>query len=257
MSANLTLTAVDDLEGDTFGEVARTGIATGSSLLTSLVASWKLSDLTDATGRGNTLTNNNSATFNTGKIGNAAYFTAASSQFLSRAGSSADVKMGDIDFTIGFWAYLSTYPSTGNAYQLVTKDVDTPANSRDYDVDFLTDGGGAKHVRFYINGGGTILVEDLSNIPSTGTWFCLIAWHDATANTVNISVNNNTPVSATTSGTAPEDSSAEFRIGARAYSGFEGYLDGRVDNVNLWKKVLSAGERTEFYNSGSGVEYPF
>jgi hypothetical protein len=43
-----------------------------SSLLTGLLAFYNLSDLTDSSGNGNTLTNNNGVTFSSGKIGNAA-----------------------------------------------------------------------------------------------------------------------------------------------------------------------------------------
>src|SRR5436190_21285349 len=84
------------------------------SLFDGVVAAWKLSDLTDATGRGNTLTNNNSATFNTGKIGNAAYFTGSSSQYLSRS-SNADLQAGDIDFTLGCWFYIPNANSNQDA----------------------------------------------------------------------------------------------------------------------------------------------
>lgn len=54
-----------------------------SSLLTNLVAYWALSDLSDASGNGHTLTNNASVTFGAGKLGNAAYLTNAANQGLS------------------------------------------------------------------------------------------------------------------------------------------------------------------------------
>lgn len=220
-------------------------------LLTNLVASWKLSDLSDAVGS-NTLTNNNTATFSTGLIGNAVYTASASSQYLSLAGTTADVKMGNIDFTIVADVYLATLPA--NSYSIVTKDVDTPGSSRDYTLDIQTDGVPQRIFRFYIN--GTIIAIDTTAL-SASTWYHVAAWHDASANTVNIQVNNATPVSTTTTGTAPQDSSAEFRIGARAYSGFEDYLNGRIDNVNIWKRALTAGERTRLYNGGASCEHPF
>ena len=42
---------------------------------------------------------------------------------------------------------------------------------------------------------------------------------------------------------------ADFQIGSR--EGTSGAFPGRVDQVGLWKKVLSAGEISDLYNSGS------
>src|SRR5215831_2548559 len=81
------------------------------ALFDQCVAAFKLDDLTDATGRGNDLTNNNSATFGAGKIGNAAYFTAASSQYLSHA-SDSDLALGAGSYTIGCWIYLASTPAS-------------------------------------------------------------------------------------------------------------------------------------------------
>lgn len=78
---------------------------------------------------------------------------------------------------------------------------------------------------------------------------------DAAGDTANIQVNNGTPDSAATSGTAPNTSAAEFRIGAREYAGFEGYFDGLIDQVGIWKRVLTAQERTDLYNAGAGLSY--
>lgn len=36
-----------------------------------------------------------------------------------------------------------------------------------------------------------------------------------------------------------------------------GYINGTMDSVNLWNKVLTSTEVTELYNSGVGKQYPF
>jgi hypothetical protein len=235
-------------------EVVRRPIVTSSSpILTSLTAAYKLSDTTDASGRGNTLTNAGGATFNTGLIGNAVYLNGSATHYLSLAGTSADVKMGDIDFTIVADVLLSSIPS-GISYSIVSKDSDSPASSRDYTLD-ISDPGGTGRFRFYVN--GSIIVTDNAVSVTTATWYHIVAWHDATADTVNIQVNNNTAVSVSTTGTAPQNTSTEFRIGARAYSGFEDYLPGEIDNVAIWKRLLTPTEKTCLYNSGASKEYPF
>ena len=53
------------------------------------------------------------------------------------------------------------------------------------------------------------------------------------------------------------DSTAEFDIGRRPYSGSFGYFNGRIDSVGFWKRVLTSAERTALYNSGNGLEYSF
>src|SRR6187431_54120 len=54
-----------------------------------------------------TLADNASVAQIAGKVGNAAHFARASSQFLSRA-SNANLQTGDIDFTLAAWVYLDS-----------------------------------------------------------------------------------------------------------------------------------------------------
>ena len=52
--------------------------------------------------------------------GMAAQFTAANSEYLSRADNAA-LSMGDIDFTIETWVYMDTTPTSGNAMTFLGK----------------------------------------------------------------------------------------------------------------------------------------
>ena len=51
------------------------------------------------------------------------------------------------------------------------------------------------------------------------------------------------------------DGVADFRIGASPDESV--YMDGRIDEVGFWKRILTAGEKTELYQSGFGNQYPF
>lgn len=227
-----------------------TATPTPSTLLTDLVAYWHFDEssgnATDATGRGNTLTNNNTVTFNTGLLNNAAYFVGASSQYFNIA-NNADVGMGDVDFTIAMWLYLSSSSDS----VIFGKDTDT---GRDYYLGLASNtfewnvfvGGSRKHVDDGVDG-GTV----------TGAWIPIVMWHDATANTINMQIQERTVVSAATTGSLDSNSSAPFRVGARAYPSFEGYMTGRVDSMGMWKRVLTSTERACFRNSGAATEYPF
>jgi hypothetical protein len=224
------------------------------ALADSLISFWELeaaSGTRNDSHGSNHLTDNNTVAQAAGKVGNCADFELANSEYLSCA-SNATLQMGDIDFTIAAWVNLET---KSQDMQIVAKDVDTPGSSRDYTLDFAL---ASLMFRFYINGGGApdliVSSADLFD-PALATWFLLVAWHNAAADTLNLQVNNGTPNSHTTSGTVPQTSSAEFRIGARAYASFEGYFDGLIDQVGIWKRVLTSDERTALYNGGNGLAY--
>ena len=89
---------------------------------------------------------------------------------------------------------------------------------------------------------------------STGASYFVVGWHDSVNNTLNIQVNNGTVNSlAWTAGVL--NGSADFAIGARRDTA-PLYFDGRIDAVGLWKRVLTSGERTSLYNSGTGCHAP-
>lgn len=219
-------------------------------LLTNLVASWKLADLADSAGA-NTLTNNNAATFSTGQIGDAVYLNGASSQFLSIASNSA-VQTGDVDFTIAGWVYLST----GNSELIVAKR-GAGAGTSEYALYY--DNGTSRITALVFRATDSAVSRTAATFgaPSANTWYCFIFWHDATADTLNISINDGATDSVATTGALQAASTGLFTIGKQDIGGGELYLTGRVDDVNIWKRVLTAGERTRFYAAGVGCEYPF
>ena len=110
----------------------------------------------DESGRGNTLTSNNSVLSAAGKIGNARDFVAANSEFLSIA-SNADMQFGDRDWTLTLWFKADDW----GAYQIVSKDAST---GREFECPLSTTGGFNRLLpTFYHSGGATN-----SFLPSTG-----------------------------------------------------------------------------------------
>ncbi len=228
-------------------------------LLEALTSYWPLDEASsyrnDYGGYYSFLTDNNTVTQTVGQLGAASQFTAANSEYLSTA-SNAALQAGDIDFTITAWVYLDSLPTAAAAYVVVGKDVDTPANSRDYTLDTFNTGSGTKF-RFYVNGGGGGLLVTEPTSLAINTWYFIVASHDSVNNTLNIQLNNGSVTSVSTGGTAPEVSNSQFRIGAREYSGIESYFNGRLDEVGFWKRLLTTDDKTSLYNSGSGSRYPF
>jgi len=112
-------------------------------------------------------------------------------------------------------------------------------------------------IRFGIgnSGGSEQFVEATAfGSPPLNTWFFVVGWHDSVAATLNIQVNNGT-VNSVARTLTPFQSTGQFHIGWN--TGTTWHLDGRVDAVGLWKRVLTAQERADLYNGGSGFEYPW
>lgn len=179
-----------------------------------------------------------------GKLGNAAAFSSANgvSLFIK---NNADLSVGDVDFTIAAWVYLDT-----------TKDNQVFVYKRfpkEYYLGYT--GGTTKKIKFtvYDSLDRHVLYAESFGAPSPRAWFFLVAWHDATANTLNIQINNG-PVDET-----PHSSGANSGTGALYLGGSRNgwYLDGRIDGVGFWKRVLSPAERSRLYNGGKGLDYPF
>jgi hypothetical protein len=211
--------------------------AAASSLLNGLVTYWKLDNLTWADSVGSANLANNGVTVGTPKLGaGSAEFDGTN--YLSLVSNPA-VQMGDIDFTITCWALLDTLTSS---VAIVSKGNVT-------DEYWLGFSGAATNFRFYVNNNALTATAPVS----ASTWYFLTAWHEAAANTIYLQVNNGTPVSLTTSST-PTIGTTDFNIGADPIPRL---FDGRIDEVGIWKRVLTLSEISDLYNSGSGLSYPF
>ena len=226
----------------------------GCTLTDDLKAFWKLGEVSgtrvDSFGS-NDLTDNNTVTQATGIVGNAAQFTAANTEFLDIA-DNADLSTGNISFSICGWAFFDTFPVGGSG---ITAKGDANANSTfEYSLESETVSGPLTQFRFIISDGtSTSTVQSLSfGGLSLDTWYFVVAGYDADADELFISVNNGT-VDTTTFTTGSQDTTEPFVIGSRkVVAGHDIFMDGRIDEVGFWKRVLTAQEKTDLYNGGSG-----
>lgn len=222
------------------------------SLLTSLVSYWKLDEASgtryDSHGT-NDLTDNGSVSSTTGKLNSAGSWDGGS-RYLSHSDNS-DLSTGDIDFTFTAWV---KFTDIGQRRFIIGKD-DSTSGNREYTLFYHNATDRIRFDVFTATDSDHFVLADSLGSPSTGTWYFIVAWYDSTANTLNIQINNGTVD--TTSGVSSLQSSgaAEFRLGARSYSGIEDYHDGLIDEVGFWKRVLTSDERTRLYNSGAGLDY--
>jgi hypothetical protein len=223
------------------------------AIIDSLISHWKLDEASGTRSdshSSNDLTDNNTVTQAVGKISNAGQFTKANSEFLNIT-DNASLSVGDIDFTIAAWVYADSVPTGSNTHAIVAKDA---SGVRGYALTVF-DSSGAKFA-FQVGSDASTFTNHIDstfgNVP-TGEWIYVIAWHDATANTLNIQVNNGT-VDSVSYSSGGYDEAQDFRIGQH-FGGNN--WDGRIDEVSFWKKVLTSQERTDLYNSGDGFAYPW
>lgn len=218
----------------------------GQSLTTSLIAYYKLEEASgtrvDSFGA-NDLADNFTVTQAVGKVGNAGQFTRVNSEYLSIADNAA-LSVGDEDFTIVAWVYLD---STGITQYIAAKSL--TGNNAGWWLNVLSSN------VFGLNTASGAAQQNFSHSLSlsSATWYFVVAWYDSVANTLNIQVNNGTPESTAQTLTIV-DNAEQFVLGT--YSGADSvFWNGRIDEVGFWKKVLTAQERTDLYNSGNGNTY--
>ncbi len=231
------------------------------SLLTNLISYWKMDEASgnalDAHGA-NDLTDNNTVGSATGIIGNARDFEADNSEFFNIA-DNADLSVdntsnGDIGFTIQAWVKLESQPGT---LPIVGKFDDNFSPGREY---LLYWNSGTNRFTFGVTFDGgegfqQVSADTFGNI-STGVWYLIHAWYDPLDSRLHICVNAGLDDSGLFVSTNVIDppTAAPFTIGS--YDSTT-YFDGLIDEVGFWKRVLTSQERTDLYNSGAGLAYPF
>jgi hypothetical protein len=219
----------------------------------SLISWWSLDETSgtrvDSHGS-NDLTDYNTVLYQAGKQGNAADFELSNDEALYIE-DNASLSFGDEDFTLACWVKME---SSTVEMGIMTKWYHS-TNKREYGLEFDQV---ADRFRFFIstNAVDAVFVDaDNLGAPSDATWYYLVAWHDATANTINIQVNNGT-VDSVAHTTGCNDNASQFLLGR-----FQGPgplpFDGLIDEAAVWRRVLTADEKTALYNGGNGRAYGY
>lgn len=225
------------------------------ALSDNLIAYWPLDEASgsaiDAHGSNDLTETSGTIASATGKVGNCRDFEADDTECFTIA-DNADLSMGDIDFTLQAWVNLE---SKSNNSTLIGK-WNFSSSLREYTLFYIA---GSDRFEFRVTSDGATSVIVTANTfgsPSTGTWYLIHAWHDATGNLIGISVNAGTADTTSHSGGVLNGAS-DFNLGALESPSDGNALDGLLDEVAIWKRVLSGAERTELYNSGSGRDYAY
>lgn len=221
------------------------------ALLDNLQGYWKLDETSgtrlDSTANNNDLTDNNSVLYGTGamaKIVNSAAFVRANSEFLSIADASQTGLDITGDFTFSMWIYFPTLLGSGDTAGLIDK--------KNAYVPYLYNIGGLMHISTGIN---ATFKHDIEWADcATENWYYLVLQYDASAGTIVAYVDLDLIGTATGLPTSINNTSDPFTIGNDQYGG---YLDGYIDEVGVWNRILTTPELTTLYNSGAGLTYPF
>lgn len=181
----------------------------------------------------------------TGKIGLAANFSG--STFLSVA-TDPRVVFLDEALTINAWVQVSS-GTTIFDQGYVSKFVTPSIGSQEYE--FRYRGALTRYEFTVFDGVSTILARaDNFGAPATGVYHMVTCIHDPVANTISIRVNDGTPdVVAHTLGMSGGVGDLNIGQGGGANS------RSPVDEVGIWRRVLSAADITELFNSNAGLPF--
>lgn len=240
---------------DTTGNDSNDGLTPAGSLdVSSLPQSGSISSywlLDEASGNrsdgigSNDLTDNNTVTSQAGINGNEAVFVGANSEYLTT--SSYTTPAGD--FSYSAWITLDSKAT----YQCIISQYENTTNDRSFLIayDDVTD-------RFQVawsTDGISANTQEANNFgsPSTGVRYLVTTTYNSSTGTMSISVNAGTADSSSGTASALHVSAADLSFG-RCDQASPLYFTGKIDEVCYWDGViLSSGEITTLYNSGSGL----
>ena len=204
-----------------------------------LISAWFLErtsgDVIDETGTNNG-TNVGATRGVAGRLNNAFDFEADEDDYVNM-GDKID---GIEEISIALWFKPESIIATER--QFVSKDDETKGRS----YDFSTTASGKVKLFLWDDGdvGYQTFTDDV--VLSVGTWTHVIVTADVPTDTVKIYINGlevevNHALGPWT-GTTIRDSTSILMIGRREYSGSEQPVDGIIDEIEIWDKVLSPAE---------------
>ena len=219
-------------------------VSTHSTLPTSLTSYWELEEASgtrvDSAGS-NDLTDVNTVTSTTGKQGTAASFDKSNTEYLTRSNQI----IGTGNFSVAGWF----------------KTVDRTVGQMIFGQGLI--GSGTSIISVYIessninfrlrNSSGGNIKSVAVSIPSDDVFYFVAATFTESSGRMAISIDGGTETTDTFAGGTITDGN-RHRIGADAFNATQ-LLDGAVDELGVWAKLLSASEISDLYASGDGLPY--
>lgn len=192
----------------------------------------------------NDLTDNNTVLYGTGKQGSAADFELSTSESLEDATTSG-LPTGNGARTITAWVNFESLPPNDTGMYIV--DYGGEVANQEFNLAIVN----LSNVKYFWMDRYNAATISTTYSFSTATWYFFALTYDGTNLKwyVNNTLHDTKSVGATLS-TANDD----FNIGRKGVSTQNlAFMDGLVDIVEIYDRVLTADEMTALYNSGSGV----
>lgn len=221
------------------------------------VSCWDLEeasgDRIDAnTTNSNDLADNNTVLSATGKVGTAADFERATTEWLSITDANQVGLEPATALSFFTWVNYESNPSSGQLFGFIGKRNTASTPTYSYES-FLQNSGGTQRLRFDVYSGSA---EDsfVSNwTPTAGTWYHVgWTWNGSTKTTkfyVNAAQQGADQVG--TNVASMQNGTADFMLG-RGNSDAH-YHDGLFDVSEIYDRVLTTTEISDIYNTGTGV----
>lgn len=162
---------------------------------------------------------------------------------------SAAFSGGDIDITHEVWVNLESFAS--GDYVIFGKEDSGGGNIEQ----ILRARTSLNRFQYWVSDTGanqvTVNADNHGNV-ATATWLQIIVYHDATGNLIGIQVNNGT-ANTTSHSAGIFNGTAAFALGREGERADN--FDGQMKLFRRWNRLLTADEKTQLYNSGSGLAY--
>lgn len=222
------------------------------ALVDGIRAAYNLEDANDSSGNGYNLTNTGSVTFGTALIQNGAEWggTGPSSPNTTKTlgiSSNVGITTADSAFTVASWTKT---PST----------VITSAPQVAFDFRFGASGSSTRRIIAVIDGANTRFaffnnaftsLADTTD-PVGNTWYHFMVTYDGSGSFVCYINNSSIGTLARGSTSAV---STHFAFNRPDDGGWN--PQNLSDATFVWNRVLDSSERTQLYNGGAGIQYPF
>jgi len=222
-----------------------------SQLLTDLTAYWSLEETTgsavDSSGNGWNGTLSGTVSQGTGgKLGKCYNFEADSSGFLNFGNTlGSSFLLGDL--SVSCWVNVESQP--GNHGIIGTANGENSwyiYNSAGLIIGNISDG-------------QTLTSTQSNSAVITGSWYHVVYTVDrdgyAKLYVNGVLQNDQDDISAFAASNL--STTNQLNVGTWGDSYWQVCFDGKIDEVGIWSRVLTADEISDLYNSGSGLAYPF
>lgn len=227
------------------------------ALVDNQVAYWKLEEASGVRDDAHStydLTDNNTVTSGTGKIGDAALFAEATSEYLSST-TSLGIDMSSY-FTYNFWVKITALPDASEVeYLFYWRNGATTDKKGDDQIQLYNDAGTQQIYIVRRDSDGSDQ-QGANYTLTAGTWFMLTCTWDGSNHKLYINGSGTPTITQASTRTGTNTGTdTYFKMGGDP--GDNRFVDGMIDEFGVWSRVLTSSEITELYNSGDGLQYPF